>query len=327
MFARLRKTGVVGVAVLPGQLRRSVGISRRFVRVSDFAGRTVWTPPSPVAAATYRALGARLYRPEPIEEYDEYAEGFDRSHGDRGARAMTVNLVFWPRPLTIVANPETFARLSPEQRAVLVEAGRRAVAPAVERLRALDAEALQNVCDRGFSLVTSTRAERNAFREAVRSVYAVLQADPNAKGYLHKIEAMKARSPGRTSPAPTCRAGQTKTGRGGQVPAALIGVWRTSFTAAEFRAAPLVPGETAPPGNTVTLTLRASGRFDFAGTVGDYVVRGDRINFKVEGTVEEGGGETWRLRWSIYRGVLEFARIGPRPSPTPFVIKPWRRVG
>lgn len=325
MLAGVRRDGVVGVAVLPGPLRRWAGITRRFLQASDFAGTTVWTPPSAVAWASYRALGARLYRPEPIGGYDEYLEAFDRSRGDRHAEAMTANLVFWPRAVTIVANKEAFAHLAGEQRAVLEEAGRRAVAPAVERLRTSEAEAIRNLCARGFRFVTATPAELRSFRDGVRPVYAALAGDPVSGRFLRNVEAMKDPSrPGASSPS--CRGFTARPGRRGAIPAALLGVWRTSFSPSEFRAAPLAPGETPPPGYTATLTLRANGRFDYAGTVGDYVVHGSRISFEPEGTVEEGGGEVWRFTWSLYRGALSFKRSA-EPTPTPFVIKPWRKVG
>ena len=68
MLGGLGKAGVVGVALLPGPLRRPLGLSRRLVGPDDYEGAVVGIRPSGVARATFRALGgaARGYVPMPV---------------------------------------------------------------------------------------------------------------------------------------------------------------------------------------------------------------------------------------------------------------------
>jgi hypothetical protein len=59
MLAGVRPLGLVGLAVLPGPLRRIAAVRKTLVKPGDFAGLTVGTSASLTARATIRALGAR----------------------------------------------------------------------------------------------------------------------------------------------------------------------------------------------------------------------------------------------------------------------------
>src|SRR5207244_6643586 len=60
MLAGLDRAGVVGLAVLPGPLRRPLGLSRRLVGPADYRRATIAIRLGGVARATFRALGATL---------------------------------------------------------------------------------------------------------------------------------------------------------------------------------------------------------------------------------------------------------------------------
>ena len=56
---------------------------------------------------------------------------------------------------------------------------------------------------------------------------------------------------------------------------------------------------------------------------GRYTIDGNTIRFNSDQT-----GETFAFRWNLYRDTLKFERdekLGV--GPTPFLVKPWRRVG
>jgi hypothetical protein len=58
-------------------------------------------------------------------------------------------------------------------------------------------------------------------------------------------------------------------------------------------------------------------------STGRYVVAGDTIRLDVDQT-----GERFAFRFTLYRGTLEFRRdekLGV--VPTPFLVRPWQRVG
>ena len=58
MLDGLEPLGVVGLGILPGPLRKPLGVSR-LVRPADYAGKTLAFQRSRVAERTLRALGAR----------------------------------------------------------------------------------------------------------------------------------------------------------------------------------------------------------------------------------------------------------------------------
>src|SRR5499427_10304030 len=58
MLAGLRPLGLAGIGMLPGPLRKPLGIARPLLKPSDYAGLRFGVQQSRVAAATMRALGA-----------------------------------------------------------------------------------------------------------------------------------------------------------------------------------------------------------------------------------------------------------------------------
>ena len=68
---------------------------------------------------------------------------------DTKVTSLTSNVVFWPQPYAVVANAGVLARLTNAQRDVLRQAGREALAPAIDRLRTDEASAAGTLCHRG----------------------------------------------------------------------------------------------------------------------------------------------------------------------------------
>jgi Bacterial extracellular solute-binding protein, family 7 len=58
MLEELRPLGLVGIGILPGPIRRPLGVAHRLAGPSDFSGLTIGTQQSRVADATMRVLGA-----------------------------------------------------------------------------------------------------------------------------------------------------------------------------------------------------------------------------------------------------------------------------
>jgi TRAP-type C4-dicarboxylate transport system substrate-binding protein len=58
MLAGLRPLGLAGIGVLPGPLRKPLGITRPLLKPADYAGLKIGAQQSLVAGATMRALGA-----------------------------------------------------------------------------------------------------------------------------------------------------------------------------------------------------------------------------------------------------------------------------
>ena len=58
MLAGTNKLGLVGLAVLPAQLRKPLGVSRPLVTVKDYRGTRIGVREGEIAKATFTALGA-----------------------------------------------------------------------------------------------------------------------------------------------------------------------------------------------------------------------------------------------------------------------------
>jgi TRAP-type C4-dicarboxylate transport system substrate-binding protein len=151
MLRGVEDAGVVGVALLPGPLRRPVGITRALVRPDDYRGATISARPAGVARAALRALGSnpKSYVPGALagadgDEGDPTTVAF--SNFDR--RALTANVVLWPKPYTIVMNRKAFMQLTDEQQAILLRAGRQALAPELAQTKRDEARAVVELCPR-----------------------------------------------------------------------------------------------------------------------------------------------------------------------------------
>ncbi len=128
----LDEAGVVGIALLPGSLRRPLGITRALVKPEDYEGARIGMRPGDVADTSFRTLGASsvpwwtgpLARIDGLElDLVSIADNFY----DRPGRTLTANVVLWPQLQTVFMNRDAFEALTPAQRAILRRAGREAV--------------------------------------------------------------------------------------------------------------------------------------------------------------------------------------------------------
>jgi TRAP-type C4-dicarboxylate transport system substrate-binding protein len=192
-LAAVGRDGVVGIALLPGRLRRPFGITRLLVAPADYRGAKVAIRPSTVAEETFRALGAR-----PAPEVPVDFTGFDGAEvdpltitengWDQGARGLTANVTFWPKAQTIVMNRKAYTALTPEQRGILAEAGREAVTPELAQIAREQRLGISILCgDHGFRFVNATPAETSALREAVQPVYDRIERNPLTRRWIDQI--------------------------------------------------------------------------------------------------------------------------------------------
>ena len=146
-----------------------------------------------VAEETFRALGAR-----PAPEVPVDFTGFDGAEvdpltitengWDQGVRGLTANVAFWPKAQTVVMNRKAYAALTPEQRRILAEAGREAVAPELAQIAREQRLGISILCgDHGFRFVNATPAEAVALRKAVQPVYARIERDPLTRRWIAQI--------------------------------------------------------------------------------------------------------------------------------------------
>ena len=331
MLDGLEDARVVGIAMAVGPIRRPYGVSRPFVRPSDFAGARIGIRNGNVARATLEALGAssQLFLPGRLAGLDgaELDPTIVASWGvDRRGSTLASNVSLWPLPSTIYMNEDRYRELTTAQRSVLRRAGRAALRPDYDETVSVERGGLGAVCERGrMRFVQASAADLAALRDAVQPVYDRLERDPLTRELIAAIEGLRTQVP--ASVVPACPAPPTPAAD----PAAIEGRWQSRVTQAALVAAGDTPVEAKAARGTWVVEFGA-GRFtarllesgiEYSGT---YELRGDilSVDFDVcPGAVCTLISET---RWSIYRDQLILTKIPGRPFSSVGIAAPWTRI-
>lgn len=331
MLAGLDRSGVVGVALLPGPLRRPFGYTRALVSRDDYKGARLGVYPGRVEEATFRSLGAttRRYLNLRGASREGAVLNFWAIAGGSGYRGKTLatNVVFWPRPETVVINRRAFEALTPAQQEILRDAGREAVGRRLAEVDRIEQDALRTICDRRLaSFVTVPPEDVAALHEGVRPVYAELERNGETRELIGEIRALRATTATHREPLRCPEAGAG-------VASALAGRWQATATGEEVLAAGATPREVARGPNSMTLQLE-SGKWVARGVdtgrtwTGRYTVSGDVIRLTLEtcshnpctpGALAEHG-------WSVYRDTLSLTRLPGQESWWQLIAKPFKRA-
>lgn len=340
-LAGTEKLGVVGLALLPTELRRPVGIMRTLAAPEDYEGANVYTREGAIARETIRALGAEAVH-KSTGDWSEAVDGAEIGiSAVRGTPAVarrtarvTANVVLWPQPTTVVMNQEAFDRLSETQQKALRDAGAEAFQKHSRLASDLGDEDVVTLCRMGANLVEATPADLDALKAAVEPVYRTIERGAGNRAAIESIRQLKGDAKAETISCPD----GTPAPQDDRARAELEGTFRMSLSEQELAESPLLgdPGEVNDE-NWGELTLRLED-----GSV-RYSQRNELADFEVSGTYSTDGdalemrfdefGETWVYRWSLYRGTLKLERdesLGVPPerfTPSPLLVKPWRRVG
>ncbi len=329
MLGGVDRGGVVGVALLPGPLRRPFGYHRRLVGRSDYIGARLGVYPGRVEEATLRSLGAstRQYLSLAGASREGAILNFWGISGGVGYRGKTLatNVVFWPRAETVVINRKALESLTPAQQEILRDAGRQAVAGRLSEVERLEKDALESICERKLvSLVTVSRADVAALHAAVRPVYAQLERNTGTRELVAGIRMLRAGQRADVLPV-RC---PSPTGAGASK---LEGVWDSKASHAALLAVGASPAEAATYEGAARLELR-DGRWTLRGdhttVTGTYVLKGDVIRLTMRTCTANpcSPGAVTEYGWSFYRDTLSLAR---RPGATfwpRLVVSPGRQV-
>lgn len=331
MLGGVERGGVVGVALLPGPLRRPFGITRALVGPSDYRGATIGIRPAALAGEALRALGAKLksYVPGDLggldgAELDPTTIAFN----DYNREMLTMNVVLWPKPFTIVMNRRAFDALTDDQQELLRRAGREAIAPELRQVERDETRAVSELCTE-LSFVSTTARDRATLRAAVQSVYVTLEGDPRLGRQLAAIEALKRETTPTVLAVPDCR---PRTAREATQVSALEGTWETTWSRVALIAEGIAPRDAAALSGHHTVVF-ANGRFRFQGdpgsgksSVGTYSLQGDVIRFVFQTGIALQVGRPYELRWSIYRDALTFLAVRGSEPLLAFLTAPYTRV-
>ena len=197
MLTNVDTAGVVGVGVLPGPMRKVLGIAKPFMTPADFAGSRIAEQDSALTETSLRALGATAV-PVPggaklhgVDGYEQQLESIAGNRYDTIAKFTTANLNLWPRPLVIIMGKSAWTKLSSTQRDTLRTAAGAAQLPSIDASRQEDQQALPVLCRSGMTLPTARPQQLAALRTALDPVYATLRRNASTGKWLDQIQALK----------------------------------------------------------------------------------------------------------------------------------------
>jgi TRAP-type C4-dicarboxylate transport system substrate-binding protein len=337
-------SGLVGIGVLPGPIRRLLGTHAALASPDDFHGLTIGTQQSSVADATMRALGATPRRlPFDVTTFSGLGEldglelqvaAIENARLDAVGSHLMTNVALWSRPIVVFASKASFVGLDDEERQVLRTAIRNVVPDKTAQLGTDEAELAANLCRKGRTTFdAATPGELQALRQAVEPVYTELRSDPATRSALHAIERLKQDLDEPRSEIPACvpEPGAASDGRVTEVD----GVW--SMDTGVEAAAPDYLDENW--GHWIYVFDR--GRFAITQEnetsctwgYGTYAVNGNQMAWSF---LDGGGiapnnatnrpGEYFVFDFSTYRDTLVLTPVEGQVSPNNFLAEPWRRL-
>jgi hypothetical protein len=270
LLARLDGSGVVGLGLTVGPLRRPFAANEPLLAPEDWKGITFRVFNSPVQADAVRALGAT---PADVSfsfidqikegtlrgaEFD--IAGYEQTGNGTQAGNVTANVVLWPKVFVLALSQKRFDALTPQQQGWVREAATQAVKASVDAPYD-EATAVRSLCARGARFLNATPGQVQGLRTRLRPVLDKLAADPTSAQLLGDLQAIAAQHPGPEAPAvpASCAKGVAKSASPGQVPTAVSalpdGVYRHQVTHDEVAAA----GGDDGSGSAGIWTLRVRG--------------------------------------------------------------------
>jgi TRAP-type C4-dicarboxylate transport system substrate-binding protein len=194
MLGGIREAGVIGLALVPGELRHPLGVSRPLVRLADYAGARIHVPPSQTTDAFVRALGAKPVHLSKTEGFAAYSAGKvdGKEFGYLGELGgiVTANVTFFPTASTLFANVRALERLGAGRRRVLEAAAKQtlqhvaATPPSEEAL-------LRKFCKAGGRAALATNRDRSALIHAALPVIVHLERDRRTESFIRAIRSFK----------------------------------------------------------------------------------------------------------------------------------------
>jgi TRAP-type C4-dicarboxylate transport system substrate-binding protein len=311
MLKALEPLRLVGLGVLPGPLRKLVGVERPLTQPADFRGQRIGITESRVARETVRALGATAIVVPPgsqigsLDGIEQQVDSIEGNNYDAAAKYLTTNINLWPRPLVLFMNQAAFAALEPVQRDVLRDAVRNALPVTLGAARSRERDAAAALCRRGLRFVVATRADMSALRGAVAPVYRELERDYQTRAFIARIARLRQATSVAPETLPSCSTGERSASA-----AIRDGVYTNTTTADDARRARIQADDPfyahLPVRHRLVLKSRDFVMYDIfsdgrteVGASGTYSVYRDRIIFQTR-------EDTFSFEWSLEGNALKF---------------------
>ncbi|WP_432889826.1 TRAP transporter substrate-binding protein [Kribbella sp. CA-245084] len=189
---------LVGIGVLPGPLRRVLGVRKPLVTPEAYAGTTVAIQDSALTVSTLKAWGADSKAVpggaelDGVDGYEQQLGSIQGNHYARTARYVTANVNLWPRPLVLLIAKDTDKTLDDSQRQALRAAVGEVLSPTLDALRVEDKTATSSLCQAGMTFTVASTQNLRDLRRTVQPVYDQLGTNDKTKAWLSAIEKLKA---------------------------------------------------------------------------------------------------------------------------------------
>jgi TRAP-type C4-dicarboxylate transport system substrate-binding protein len=340
MLDELRPLSLVGIGILPGPIRRPLGVAHPLAAPRDFRGLTIGTQQSRVADETLSALGARPQRLpadvtslEGLDGIEHRVAAIEAERLDVDGSHLMTNVGLWPRPLVVFAGARSYGRLSGDERRILRTAAANVVPEKLAAERGLEEETAATLCRKGRATFDSaTPAELTALRRAIEPVYHKLQRDPGTRSAIEAIQRLKQQAGDSPAEVPKCDRALSPTSA---AETEIDGVWRmdTDQSAArpDFLEENWGHWIYVFDGGRFAITQQNPQACTWG--YGTFAVDGNRMAW----TFEDGGGiapnnamnrpgEFFVFDFSAYRDTLTVMPVNGEISPLNFRAKPWRRL-
>jgi TRAP-type C4-dicarboxylate transport system substrate-binding protein len=198
MLAGLDRLDLVGVGILPGPMRKVLGVKKPFTKPTDFSGAVVGMQDSQLTELTFTTLGATT-KPLPsgakldgVDAYEQQLSSIWGNHYELSAGFVTSNLNLWPRPLVLFIDKAAYDELNDDQRQALTSATNEAMLQALDASRAEDNESVADLCKAGLEFVDVPAANLGSLERAWAPVYDKLRANADTNEWIERITALKA---------------------------------------------------------------------------------------------------------------------------------------
>ncbi|TCC47812.1 hypothetical protein E0H75_24000 [Kribbella capetownensis] len=270
LLKRLESTGIVGLGLAVGPLRRPFAVKAPLLGPSDWSHARFRTYNSPVQRATVRSLGgtplnlglgwvdeARLGRLDGVElDIAQYVK-INMPHS---AGNVTANVVLWPKVFVLSMNRERLESLTAQQRKWIDQAAKDATKASIDATYD-ETSIAAALCGQGVRFAGAQPDQIAALRAKVRPVIDRLAADPDDGPILKQVQAVAAANPAIEAPtvSAACQNSPAAGTELGPIPATAselpAGVYRVEIKLADLAAA----GASNDDGLTGIWTLRVRG--------------------------------------------------------------------
>jgi TRAP-type C4-dicarboxylate transport system substrate-binding protein len=334
MLASLDRAGLLGLGVVPKELRRPLG-RHPLTSPHAFRGARIRVVTSPTSVLALRALGAvplthftaqgalHALTRHRLDGVESDAHAILENGYTHVTPYLPSNLTLFAKTETIVIRRAAFDGLSAADRKAVRAAAAATVAHA--NPAAVERSEVAQLCDQGLRLVRVGAADLAALHRAALPAYTTLERDPVTRRAMAAIVRLAGtiHAPVSLRPCPAAKplsAAGTKRFPQGRFESRVL---PADFKRQHARIDPSFPVPW-------TITIRG-GRWrtnEHPPFGGRYVVHGDEVAFVMDEPPEKRGTRE-TVKWTYYRGELTFqiVAVADTGSRAIYVSHPWRRVG